>query len=298
MNPNVVLQRKDIVMSVYRKKIGLMIICLVSTIFAGCGGGGDGNNGSIFDVPDNPQSGLEGDWHGTVIWEAGVEWEVDLSLSRESNGTYSGSLQGRTSEGEVIPPAEDVTGSVNGPDVDISAVYRETESMVYELELTGTLAEKTLSGESAIYSSDNREGHGTFTMTKYGNDGPDDPDAPTDHESVRVPTGSCFTLASGTTELGQCSDGGDIYFWPGALNKADLASDEDIFCPQRGTYSNLESVPDDYSACNWDFYVEGNMSPIDNTGYILRDASLRHHYRMRIIRNDVGATTFEYEQID
>ncbi len=134
-------------------------------------------------------------------------------------------------------------------------------------------------------------------MTKNNHES-DDPDAPPDHENVTVEVRSCFTLATGTAEPGFCSDGGDIYFWPGALNKADLDSDEDIFCPREGTFSSLESVPVDYSACDWDRYVEGNMEPLDNTGYILRDVSLMHHYRMRIIKNAPGATTFEYEQID
>jgi hypothetical protein len=286
-------QKGRIEMSVYRKKICLTIICLVSALFVGCGGGsGDSNGGHLFGDPGETNAGLGGDWHGTIRWEAGIDWQVDLSLSRGNNGTYQGSLQGSTSEGEDLPPAEDVTGSVNGSDVIISAVYRETETLVYELELTGTLAETTFSGESAIHTSDNREGHGTFTMTK------DENDEPADHESVEVESDSCFTLATGTIQPGDCSAGGDIYFWPGGLNKADLTSSEDIFCPQEGTYTNLESVPGDYSACDWDFYVEGNMSPIDNTGYILRDVSLMHHYKMRVIRNDVGVTTFEYEQID
>lgn len=287
-------------MAIYRKKIEWIIVCLVLTFFAGCGGDSDN---SFVDPGPGPgpaetQSGMEGEWIGTINWETGVVWDVDLSLSRENDGAYSGNLRLATTEGEELPLIEDVSGSMNGADVSINAAYSEPGGLGFELEFTGSLAETTISGDSALYTSDNREGHGAFTMTKYNNDEPDVPDDPVDHESVEVEVDSCLTLATGTSNPGFCTDGGDIYFWPGYDNKADLNSDEEIFCPQEGTYTNLESVPDDYSACNWDSYVEGNMILIDNTGYILRDVSLMHHYKMRIIKNDPGVTTLEYEQID
>jgi hypothetical protein len=293
-------QEGRIDMSVYRKKIEWMVVCLALTFFAGCGG--DSSDGFVDPGPGpgpaETQSGLEGEWIGTINWETGVVWDVDLTLSRENDGTYSGNLRCATTEGEELPLIEDVSGTMNGADVSIDAVFSEPGGLDYELKFTGSLAETTISGDSALFTSDNREGHGAFTMTKYNNGEPDVPDDPVDHESVEVEVGSCLTLATGTTNPGSCTDGGDIYFWPGGLNKADLYSNEDIFCPQEGTYTSLESVPDDYSGCRWAFYVEGNGDPIDNMGYILQDVSLQHHYKMRIIKNDPGVATLEYEQID
>jgi hypothetical protein len=118
-----------------------------------------------------------------------------------------------------------------------------------------------------------------------------------DHKQMEINVDSCFKLSTATAKDGSCTgeDDGDIYFWEGA--NVDIFSDNEIFCLLEGEFTDLESVPSDYSECDWTHYVEG-MSGLENTGLIVQDVSSTHYYKMRIIDNELPQITFEYEEID
>lgn len=114
---------------------------------------------------------------------------------------------------------------------------------------------------------------------------------------MEINVDSCFRLSTATAKDGLCNgeDDGDISFWEGA--KIDIHSDSEIFCLQEGEFADLESVPSDYTDCDWTYYVEG-MSGLENTGLIVKDVSSNHYYKMRIIDNELPQITFEYEEIN
>jgi hypothetical protein len=271
-----------------KKKISLMLFCLILTFFVGCGGGGGGG-----DKPNETQLNMEGVWEGATTWEDGDEWPMDLTLYQEKDTIVEGELV-FNSESDNPATFRDVTGTVKGTTAEISAVKIGNNGSVFEVVFTGNFSGRSCSGETILYQDGSSLAGGTFTMTPNGND---DPDVPDDTELTEVPLASCFTLATGTYEPGNCSDTGDMYLYD-MDNRADIgpAGYEDQFCPQEGTFSDLESVPEDYSDCQWTAGIEGYDS--ENRGYIVRDASLTHHYKMRIVKNQGVTLSFEYEQID
>lgn len=133
--------------------------------------------------------------------------------------------------------------------------------------------------------------------TDSDDDGSDD-DSSDDSKLVEIDVDACFELASGKVKTDPECDDEDFYFREGG--RVDIGSNEEIFCLQKGTFTDLGSVSSDYSDCDWDNYVEGSFSEegLKNMAVIVRDVSYEHHYKMRFIENELPTITFEYEQID
>ena len=119
-------------------------------------------------------------------------------------------------------------------------------------------------------------------------------------EMIDVTKSPCFTLATGTSDANNPCDG-DLYFLTGANVDLGAAAAGTPYCiPASGMpapAASLLDVPTDYSACMWTGYVEGGNG-LANTGFIVRDASATHHYRMHVTSNTLPTFVFEYDAID
>lgn len=269
------------------KKLFLSLI-MVMLLICGCGGGSDGTWNEDF-LPNNNDNALDmsGVWEGSLTAKERGEEQISFELTQ--NGS---DLSGKGTF--ITYESDDVTGSVEDTTVTISAIFTLRSGREIEFAYEGTVEENTFSGTFAAYRNGNMFDDGTFSLSK--NDSTPDPDA----KLYEVEAEACFQLSTGNVKPGWCEDenDGDIQLWQGA--KVDLSCSDGltyIFCVQNGTYSDLESVPSDYSGCDWQRDIEGSRG-LENTGLIIRDISLNHHYKMRIVENDLPTLTFEYEQID
>lgn len=119
------------------------------------------------------------------------------------------------------------------------------------------------------------------------------------HEDIKVSgdSSSCFVLASGQlSQDNPCP--GDVVFLTGA--KVDLQSADGqgaAFCQLNGTFMSFGDVPSDYSKCAWMPYVEGGAG-LANAGLIVRDRAGAHHYRWRVVSNELPKIVFDYAAID
>lgn len=119
-----------------------------------------------------------------------------------------------------------------------------------------------------------------------------------DAVTVMVTGPECFELATGKVDTANPCTFGDLVFLTGAM--VDLDSKNQgvpAYCPQTGSFTDLASVPSDDSACAWTSYVEGGAG-LANTGYIVRDATGAHHYKMQIVSNTLPSFVFRYAKID
>lgn len=255
-------------------------VVVVMFFFIGCGGGGG--------EKDNP----EDDEYRETAEMSGI-WEGTMSTQRFGNSPLVLELEqdGSNIAGDMTFEnyhTSNVNGSVDNSTVAISAIYpTETDAML-EFAFEGNANADRYSGNLTVFIGGEIDEQGcTFTVSKDGGIQPDP-----EQSRYEVEAGSCFELATGEETPSPCGDTSDIYFWG-----VDPYSEKDIFCLQEGTYSDLESVPSNYSECNWDFFIEGGLG-LKNTGVIVRDLSYQHHYKMRIIENESPTITFEYEQID
>lgn len=270
----------------------LIVVFVTLMCCVGCdgGGGNSGNDGSPFDKkPDVTPTNIQNKWQGTIDWGNGNLWQINsLDFYQENNTITHGRLQATLQHGASLT-IEDVTGTVNGSTAEIRAVFQDS-GVTYELRFNGNLTESTYNGEIELVSGD-QQVNGTFSLTKSRSIDP------ISQQTAEIGFDTCFTFATETVTPGNCSDDGDMYLY-NMGGRADISSNGNLFCPQEGTHTSLESIPSDYSDCDWTYSIEGNGTPIDNTGYIVRDTSLNHHYKMWIIKNGGGTLTFEYEQID
>lgn len=277
-------------MSTYRKKRLLALLCLLILAFVGCGIETEEDSE---ESPKDTFVSMEGDWQGVTSWDDGAQWPTDLELNQENDTIVDGRLiynSGTDNPATFV----DVTGTVNGGAVEIRATKIGNDGSHIEVVYTGSLAGQTLSGDAVLNQDGGFLSGGTFTMT---NDSYDPPDEPDDTETSEIPLDSCFTLATGSYERGSCHGSGDIYFYDmGSYADFGPAGYEDQFCQQEGKFYDLESVPQDYSGCRWNVGIEGYDS--ENNGYIVRDGSLAHHYKMRIVKNQGVTIGIEYQQID
>jgi hypothetical protein len=119
-----------------------------------------------------------------------------------------------------------------------------------------------------------------------------------DKKLIEVDVDSCFELSSGSAKTDPECENEDFHFRTGG--RVDIGLKEEIFCLQQGTFTDLDSVPSDYSDCNRSNYVEGSLGEegLKNKAAIVRDVSNDHHYKMRFIENELPTITFEYKQID
>ena len=107
---------------------------------------------------------------------------------------------------------------------------------------------------------------------------------------------ACFDLATGvSTADNPCL--ADLVFLVGAKVDLQSAGDNTAFCQLPGTFSQVGAVPTDYSMCMWIGYVEGGAG-LANTGFILRDRASAHHFRARVVSNDLPHLIFDYAPID
>lgn len=256
-------------------------------------------------TPPNPNPGPNPQPHDidmSAVWEGNMssallgDREREASLTLEQNGS---TITGKMTFDGVF--TDEVTGSVDNSTVNITVsgyqIVKTRQSLGFDLE--GQVNGNTFSGTFKMLVDNKIEGDdGKFSFTKNGNEPPNpNPQPPNpDQKRYEIEVHSCFQLSTGedTKEQDLCNNM-DMEFLEGA--KVDPYSDGDIFCVQDGTYENLASVPDDYSNCKWYFYMEG-AGGLENTGVLLRDLSMQHHYKMRIIENELPTITFEYEQID
>lgn len=114
---------------------------------------------------------------------------------------------------------------------------------------------------------------------------------------VDVTQGGCFTLATGIANADNPCMTGDLYFLTGVnvdLDSANLGTP--AYCVT-GSAADLDSVPSDYAACAWMGYIEG-ADGLQDTGYVVRDRTGAHHYRMQIVSNTLPDLQFHYAQID
>jgi hypothetical protein len=114
---------------------------------------------------------------------------------------------------------------------------------------------------------------------------------------VDVTQGGCFTLATGTANADNPCLTGDLYFLTGVnvdLDSANLGTP--AYCVT-GAAADLAAVPSDYAACAWMGYIEG-ASGLQDTGYVVRDRTGAHHYRMQIVSNTLPNLQLHYAQID
>ena len=232
-------------------------------------------------APQPQDVDMSGSWEGTMSTQRFGNSQLAFEL--EQNGSnISGDM---TFDGYHT---SNVNGSVNQSTATISGIYpTETDAML-EFAFEGTVNGNTYSGTLTVLIGGEIDEQGlAFSVSKDG-DMPPNPD-PIIHE---VEASSCFELETGEETPSPCGDTSDIFFWG-----VDPFSDGDIFCVQEGNYPTLESVPSDYSQCDWVDYIEGGLG-LQNLGVIVRDLSYQHHYKMRIIENQAPTITFEYENID
>jgi hypothetical protein len=114
---------------------------------------------------------------------------------------------------------------------------------------------------------------------------------------VDVSQGGCFTLATATASADNPCLTGDLYFLTGVnvdLDSADLGTP--AYCV-KGSAADLDAVPSDYAACAWEGYIEG-ADGLQDTGYVVRDRTGAHHYRMQVVSNAVPDLKLHYAKID
>lgn len=91
----------------------------------------------------------------------------------------------------------------------------------------------------------------------------------------------CVVLATATASASNTCSAGDFMLLSGANVDLESASPGmPVFCPE-GSPASAAAIPSDYSACAWTDYLEG-MGGLEGTGYIVRDRSGGHHWKMRI----------------
>ncbi len=115
-----------------------------------------------------------------------------------------------------------------------------------------------------------------------------------------LPTGNCFTFSTATAMDAMSMTCGDMQALSGANVDLDSPAGPDSmggFCPLVGTFTSLSMVPSSYASCAWTSYIEGLDSLADH-GFIVRDATHTHHYRMRIVSNALPALVFAFDAID
>lgn len=281
---------KRILMLTQLKNILLALFCVSIMVFVGCGLGIEEDKE---DDKKETSVTMDGDWEGVTSWDDGYTWSTDLELNQEDDTITGGRL---VYNSDTNDPATflDLSGTINGEAVEIRAFKTGNDGSRLEVVYTGSLAGLSFSGDGVLYRNDNVLSRGTFTVSKNSNNSPNPPDRT---EITEVPLDACFTFATGSHERGNCYGSGDIYIYDMG-DKADLgpASREEQFCMLEGSFFDLDSIPEDYSGCRWDFGVEGYDS--ENRGFIVRDAALAHHYKLRIVENQGGTIRFEYRQID
>lgn len=121
-------------------------------------------------------------------------------------------------------------------------------------------------------------------------------DAMTTARHATVPTGSCFSFATGTYDSSNpCT--ADLYTLAGA--KVDLASGSNMnsLCLLTGPYAGLADVPRSYASCAWTSYVEGGNG-LANEGLIVAASGGTHHYRVYIESNTLPNLVIDWDAID
>jgi hypothetical protein len=115
---------------------------------------------------------------------------------------------------------------------------------------------------------------------------------------IDVTQGGCFTLATGTATTDNPCTTGDLYLLTGENVDLDSANQgEPAYCVKPGPATSLAAVSSDYAGCAWEAYVEG-INGLADTGYVVRDRTGAHHYRMQIVSNTLPALKFHYAPID
>jgi hypothetical protein len=267
----------------FRSIIFLILLC-------GCGsGGGDTPN-------DDPNKGndavdMTGLWLGKTATQNNGEIDTSFQLAQDRSN-ISGSL----TFGNAT--THNVTGFIHDSKISVSGIFQTRQGVELEFAYEGIISGGDFTGTFTMFDMDDNstQDKGTFSLSKNEN-APDPNPGPSPSAQLEVDVPSCFKLSTAIAQSGYCSneDDGSLEFIEGS--KVDLYANNDNYCVKQGLYADLESVPNDYSNCDWTFAVEGG-SGLENTGIIVRDASATHHYKMRIVENDLPAITFEYEQID
>jgi hypothetical protein len=116
-------------------------------------------------------------------------------------------------------------------------------------------------------------------------------------QHVTVPVNSCYSLATQlSTNDNPCY--ADVIFLEGVnidIGAANAGSPG--LCLLPGAFENVDAVPSDYSKCNWDSYVEGDVG-LAGKGLIVRDEAGLHHYKWRVQSNTLPQIIFDQVKID
>lgn len=154
------------------------------------------------------------------------------------------------------------------------------------ISIAGLLATAACSSSSDGSSDGGRDASG----------GSDGGDGGTNEMTYSLPTGSCFTFATASSQASSTACG-DLMAVAGA--KVDLFNGEGVsqLCQLSGTFASLDAVPTSYASCTWSSYIEGGAG-LTNAGVIVLDSSGAHHYRMRIVSNTLPNLVYEFAMID
>ncbi len=107
----------------------------------------------------------------------------------------------------------------------------------------------------------------------------------------------CWTLATGAAVPSSTCATGDIVLMVGANVDLSSSGQTPVFCPITGTFSSAASIPADYSSCAWTDYIEG-IGGLADTGYIVRNTAMTHHWKLRIAGNTLPNFDAELLPID
>lgn len=113
---------------------------------------------------------------------------------------------------------------------------------------------------------------------------------------------ACFdfgTGKAGALDSPECAEPGLLQLATG--EKVDLIAGKEPpgnLCLKSGTYASLAQVPVTYADCTWSQYVEGGGAGLAGAGIIVRSNDLAHHWKVRIVSNDLPTLVFSYATID
>lgn len=146
-------------------KMKQSIIIAILFLLASCGGGGGGEDGD-----NNPTTSVnvQGSWQGVTTTQEFGEEQTTFNLNQDGNN-ISGSLQCSSNNGTY--ETDNLTGSVNGSSVSISAIFPTTDDGDIEYGYVGTISEDTYTGEVDLYLDGNiYEQGGTFSFSRTDGD--------------------------------------------------------------------------------------------------------------------------------
>lgn len=112
-----------------------------------------------------------------------------------------------------------------------------------------------------------------------------------------IPTGSCFSFATGTYDSSNPCTAGELYTLAGANVDLSSGGSTNTLCELTGPYTRLTDVPRSYASCAWTTYIEG-LAGLANEGLIVRDSTGAHHYRVYIVSNTLPNLTIDWDTID